>query len=180
MRRILAISASAVALTALVACGGAKTSSTQETVVTSVSPSPTLNTNVGSVADYKSVAQPFVADIEEKIESLNEYNCFNLPSASEATFCGAYGTSTGYVARTIELSLQGAMKPSAPAYIGDLPPELETVMNKTLESAKNAAEAAESYSDSDCPDGEGCLALGMELERELDALHDQLVSWGNY
>lgn len=146
----------------------------------SETPAATTNANVGSVADYKSVAQPFVAEIGQSMDKLDEFHCFNLPDADVVPLCNATILSAGMQAKTVGLSLRGAMKPGVPAYIGDLPPELETVMDKTLTAADGASAAAESWSDADCPDSSNCRRLGLDVSMAFEDLSDQLGTWTNY
>lgn len=179
---------SLIAMTALLLAGCSSDTSAPESSASPVASqaaqeSATVSpetSNFGSVADYKSVAQPFVADIEESIEKFDEYHCFNFPDAFEENLCNATIVSAGMRAKTVSIALRGAMKPGVPAYIGDLPAELQNVMDKTLDAADEASSVAEEWSDEECPSGSTCRALNIKTPNAFDGLHDELVTWSNY
>ena len=140
--------------------------------------SPTEDT-YGSVADYKSVALPLQKDFEEIMDKLEASYCFSSPLEDDVALCNAMMVAAGFQGEIVGTSLRGAQKEGVPAYIGDLPPELDGIMQNTLRSADAVVEAAENWEEADCPDGPDCR-LGMITGRVMDNLLDDLTNWNNY
>ncbi|MGP9781084.1 hypothetical protein CQ010_04025 [Arthrobacter sp. MYb211] len=180
MRKV-AVGVSTIAIgLALVGCAAAEQLEPVESSASSAAPVAAENPNVGSIADYKSVALPLASNIEETLDAFDEYHCFNLPDPHEETLCMATIFSAGMKAKTVTASLEGAKKPGVPAYIGDLPDELDTVMSKTLDASEEAEIAADSWDEANCPGATECHKIGLDISMAFDDLHDRLVSWGNY
>lgn len=174
-------------LTLVAACGsdgttGADASSTAEeesVVADPTTEAEEVSTPEGAtVQQWASIIAEQQLSFDETWENFDEKDCGVMLMGPDVN-CEAIGLTLYYNAQTISTVIEGARKPSAPAFIGDPPAEIADLVDETQDAADAAVAAWETRDEADC-DGGGCVSQAFEFDSALDDIRAQLAAWGPY
>lgn len=189
MRRVAVMSAAAALLAVAGCSGGGEAQSTDgATTLSPTSTAPTTPTETGptaTVEQYASIVAKNTTDMRKMFRDLeNPQHCLwgvGLPDVRPGYgTCGLQITTMSYVAGSLALSLQGAQKETAPAYIGAPPPEIEGIVTDTIATAQSLRAASSRAEDCAFDLKTGCNARLVTFHRAMGAMEDQVAAWQPY
>lgn len=180
-KKFLALMASAVL--AISACGGGGSDGpapapTIEETASEPEPTeePEPEAETATVQQWASKIAEVEGGVRESVQDWEEEDCLPVDLASGNWFCGMNMRGMSTNAQIVVLTIQGGTKEGVPAYIGEPPAEIATLVTETLDAAIDAEDATAAAIESCDASADDChvkavnavIAMG-QLERKLDA-----------
>lgn len=192
MKRMTAMAFTTLTVIAAGCGGGGDESSppvaspTTSEVSTPTTPAETTPTiDYATTQQYASIVASNALELNKYIDTLNGPKCTlvvpgQVDLVSGSIVCAGTIIIVGLKGMTLQLSLTGAMKPSAPAFIGPPPPEIASLVDETVEAAKSLGEASDAAQPCAYAAKPGCDVKLFELGSAMSAMQTKLAGWGPY
>jgi hypothetical protein len=139
----LAAAAVLLFLLALAACSSSPSNSTQPKIAAAAaSPSPSATEQVATVRQYASAVSPPIKSLRKTWAGYDANGC-GVKNDPTDLACGLAPTTLNMETQTLVLTMIGAAKPGAPAYIGKPPAELEKLILDTVDAAQGLTDVTD-------------------------------------
>lgn len=168
----------AILLLALGGCA-APESPVQAAESESATPSASPVAVTATIEDYLVAVMPVSRSVAEWNEKWDDAVCSALATEDDP-ICSTYIVTGSMIGGTVDATIGGSMKESAPAYIGAPPANLENLALETQEAGSTVSALGDEWREADCPGAESCIGTAFAIERGMSDLDDKFASWAVY